>query len=84
MIPIIGTKVPMLKRVGHICYALAMHMADDVFFPVHGCTMLFDVVRSGKIVGIVWQHGDAWFADQISMANSIIREATRSAAASKL
>ena len=84
MVPINGAKVPALKRVGHIWYALAMLMTDDVFLPVHGCTMLFDVVRSGEIVGIVWQQGDAWLADPTSMANPSIREATRSAAASKL
>ena len=43
-------------------------MATVQFMPISGETEIFDVVRDGAVVGLVWSRGEQWFADRFSMA----------------
>ncbi|MES3100556.1 hypothetical protein [Sphingomonas faeni] len=58
-------------------------MADQ-FVRVPGVTELYDVVRGGRTVGMVWLHRGVWHAALISMANPTISEPSRELAAAKL
>jgi hypothetical protein len=59
-------------------------MNDDMFLRVDGVTEMYDVLRAGTSVGIVWKIGDEWLADRSSMATPSIRATTREDAAAKL
>lgn len=59
-------------------------MASETFLPIEGATLMFDVVRNGEVIGLVWTDGEAWLADPSNMAAPAIREQTREAAAAKL
>lgn len=59
-------------------------MINDTFLPIDGATEMYDVVRNGEVIGLVWKQSTEWFADATSMAAPSIRERTREEAASKL
>jgi hypothetical protein len=59
-------------------------MADETFLPIDGATVMYDVIRNGVVIGLVWKQGAEWFADATNMAAPSIRERSREEAASKL
>lgn len=59
-------------------------MAQIKYLKVDGPTEIYDVVRDGKMVGIVWQRAGVWYADRYSMLDPGISGANRDEAAVKL
>jgi hypothetical protein len=55
-----------------------------MFLPIDGVTEMYDVLRAGTSVGIVWKIGGEWLADRTSMSTPSIRATTREDAAAKL
>jgi hypothetical protein len=59
-------------------------MAELQYLRIEGETEIYDVVRDGKMLGLVWQRAGAWYADRYSMLGPEICGATRDEVAVKL
>jgi len=59
-------------------------MAKIQHLRVVGSTELYDVVRDGETLGIVWQIAGVWYADQYSMTAPEIRGGSRDEVTAKL
>lgn len=59
-------------------------MAATQFIRIEGQTEIYDVIRDGAVLGIVWRSGGRWFADRVNMADPAISGLTRDEVVARL
>ncbi len=59
-------------------------MARFQYLKVDGPTEIYDVARSGEMLGMVWQRAGIWYADRYSMGDPKISGADREEVTDKL